>query len=177
MRRLDTGAQIPPRRVAELAAISRTFRELEQEINRAIVQEMGREPDPDWRAAVGARFGLSEEELPRYQPEAILRLQFGYIHRAGLRRRDEVIADLLDGIEKGELKPGEALLPRSRFTERYHCDKKTHQDVLDLLKRLGLVARRSMHGGPMLVLAPPEGVDLRTWWKRAKEEATGERRS
>jgi hypothetical protein len=173
--RLNTGAPIPPRRVAELAALSRAFREAEQEINRAIVQEMERDPDPDWRAVIGTRFGLSEEELPRYQPEAILRLQFGFIHRAGLRRRDEVIADLLSEIEEGALKPGDAVPPRRLFTERYHCDKKTHQDVLILLKRLGLIARRAAHGGPMLVLDPPEGIDLRTWWKRAKEETTGER--
>lgn len=177
MSRPGTGAHIPARRVAELAALSRAFREAEQEINRAIVQEMNREPDPDWRAAVGSRFGLNEEELPRYQPEAILRLQFGYIHRAGLRSRDEVIADLTGEIEEGALKPGDAVPPRRLFTERYHCDKKTHQSVLDRLKRLGLVARRATHGGPMLVLPPPEGVDLRTWWKRVKEEKKGERES
>lgn len=177
MSRLNTGAHIPPRRVAELAVLSRAFREAEQEINRAIVQEMEREPDPDWRAVVGARFGLSEEELPRYQPEAILRLQFGFIHRAGLRGRDEVVADLLGEVGEGVLKPGDSIPPQCRFTERYHCDKKTHQDVLVLLKRLGLVARRAAHGGPMLVLTPPEGVDLRTWWKRAKEETTGGRES
>lgn len=170
MSKLDTGERIPPRRVAELAALSRTFREAEQEINRAIVQEMKREPDPDWRAAVGSRFGLSEEELPHYQPEAILRLRFGFIHRAGLRKRDAVIADLLREMEEGVLKPGDAVPPRRLFTQRYRCDKRTHQEVLDHLKSLGLVARRAAHGGPMLVLAPPDEVDLRTWLRRARGE-------
>jgi hypothetical protein len=140
-----------PAEVSRLAALSRAYREAMADINAAIVQEMMADLDPEHRADVGIRFGLSEGEFPRYLPEGVLRVSKGSIHRANLRKADEVLADVMLHIELGRLKPGDQFPPRTAFVETYRCDKATHKQVVDRLIRDGVIHRPSGRGGPLYV--------------------------
>lgn len=141
--------------VARLAALSRAYRESFGDINAAIMQEMMIDLDPEHRAEVGIRFGLSEEEFTQYLPEEVLRLCDGFIHRAGLREAEEVLAEVKLHIELGRLKPGDQLPPRTTFTSTYHCGKGVHGEVVTQLIRDGLVCRSKIRGGPLYITHPP----------------------
>jgi hypothetical protein len=138
--------------VARLAALSRAYHEARGDIIAAVVQELKRELDPDWLGDVAARFGLSRQETARYQAADVKRLYYGYIHRAKLATVAEVYARVLADLEMGRLKPGDQLPPRTRFTQDYHCDKKTHGEVVERLTRNGVVHRPGGPGGPLYVL-------------------------
>ncbi|WP_434598453.1 hypothetical protein [Streptomyces sp. A5-4] len=137
--------------VDRLAALSRAYQEARADITAAIVQETMAVLDPEHRADVGARFGLSPEELSRYRPEEVLRLRNGHIHRASLRSADDVLADVMLHIELGRLNPGDQLPPRTAFTATYRCDKRTHKQVVDHLIRDGVIHRPGGQGGPLYV--------------------------
>jgi hypothetical protein len=137
--------------VTQLAALSRAYREALCDINRAIVQELSAAASSEQRAEIALKFGLSEEELPRYLPEGVLRVHKGSLHRANLRSATEVLADVLLHIKLGRLKPGDQFPPRTAFTETYVCDKATHKQVVDHLIRHGMIHRPGGGGGPLYV--------------------------
>lgn len=145
-----------PAEVARLAALSRTYREALPDILAAIVQEVKRDLDPDWRGDVAKRFGLSDQEI--IQLDQAKRLYTGYIHREGLRSPDDVYAQVIRDIELGRLKPGDQLPPRTQFTKQYHCDKRTHGEVTTRMDREGLIQRPGGVGGPLYVLCMPKEV-------------------
>jgi hypothetical protein len=137
--------------VTQLAALSRAYREALGDIRRAIMQELAATSTPEQRAEVALKFGLTEDELPRYRPEGVLRVHKGSLHRANLRSTAEVLADVLLHINLGRLKPGDQFPPRTAFTETYVCDKATHKEVVDHLIRHGMIHRPGGQGGPLYV--------------------------
>jgi hypothetical protein len=151
-----------PTEVTQLAALSRAYREALHDINSVIVQELSADLDPEQRMEVALKFGLSEEELPRYLPEGVLRVHKGSLHRANLRSTTEVLADVLLHIKLGRLKPGDQFPPRTAFTGTYICDKATHKQVVDHLIRHGMIHRPGGRGGPLYV-AP---LDAKTGRRR-----------
>jgi hypothetical protein len=141
-----------PTEVARLAALSRAYQEALGDIIGAVVQELKRDLDPEWREDVACRFGLSVDEVAQYQADSVKALYYGYVHRAGLVGPAEVYARVLQEISLGRLKPGDQLPPRTKFTKTYHCDKKAHTEVVARLIKNGIVHRPGGNGGPLYVL-------------------------
>jgi hypothetical protein len=138
-----------PTEVARLAALCRTYHEALPDILAAVVQEVRRDLDPDWRSDVAKRFGLTEQEIIKL--DQVKALYYGYVQRAGLKDPEEVYALVMRDIETGRLKPGDQLPPRTKFVEQYHCDKRTHGEVTTRLDREGYIQRPGGVGGPLYI--------------------------
>jgi hypothetical protein len=142
-----TQGKLSPTRVQKLAALSREYHMVREELTTALLQET-LENDHD---AVAEKFGLTREQLTRYLPEHVLKVREGYIHRASLRSTSTVLAEVRKHLELGRLKPGDQFPPRTAFTEVYRCDKKTHAEVTAQLLVDGAVFRPGGNGGPLYV--------------------------
>jgi len=138
--------------MSRLAALSRAYHEALDDIVSVLVQELRQDEDPEWRDDVTKRFGLSVPEVTQFQADHVKRLYYGYIHRAGLMGAPQVYARVLQDIELGRLKAGDQLPARTVFTVKYHCDKRTHAEVVDRLVKNGVVHRPGGNGGPLFVM-------------------------
>jgi hypothetical protein len=77
-----------PTEMTQLAALSRTYREALHNINRAVMQELSADLAPERRAEGALKFGLTEDDLPRYLPGGVLRVHKGSLHRANMPEGD-----------------------------------------------------------------------------------------
>lgn len=142
-----TKDKLSPTRVQQLAALSREYHAVQEEMTAALLQEALAD-DPD---LVAEKFGLTRDRMIRYLPEHVLRLRDGHVHRASLRSTSTVLAEVRKHLELGRLKPGDQFPPRTAFTEVYQCDKKTHAEVTAQLLADGAVFRPGGNGGPLYV--------------------------
>jgi len=148
---VETKKTYSPSAVSRLAALSRTYHQSLPDIAAAILQDMREQDTEEDCLAVAEKFGLSYEDCVKFRPEGVLRLRQGSIHRAGLCGFEETMANVLLDIQSGKLKPGTRFPPRTKFTEDYYCDKKTHGEVLSRLMKLGMVHRPGGSGGGIFV--------------------------
>lgn len=138
--------------VGRLAALSRAYHEEFGSIQAALTQELDLEVSSEWRRDVAEYFGMTVEQAAALQVERVKAVYGGYVHRAGLAGSAHVYARILQEVATGHLKPGDQLPPRTRFTQIYNCNKKTHAETIDRLMRNGIVHRPGGKGGPLFIV-------------------------
>jgi hypothetical protein len=141
-----------PADVERLAEVSRRYREAASDIRSAIVQELRCEPTPEHRAQLAVRFGMTEAEVTALCSPSLRALYEGYVHRANLNSPPRVYTLVMHDVEAGKFRSGDQLPPRTTFTERYHCNKLTHGQVVERLLRNGVVHRPGGNGGPLYIV-------------------------
>ena len=63
-----------------------------------------------------------------------------------LPRYQQIVEDLLDRIERGDLAPGDRFPSERALSEEFEVNRRTLRNSLDVLERRGLVERRQGSG-------------------------------